>query len=76
MNTYTIHDIKRLTSETSPYFFSRDNMKFFGQTLKDFKVSKIDETHFLIQASSWGGVTKRIFNSKTNELEMFEEVAE
>ena len=30
----TIYDIKRLVSETSPKYFSRNTLKFFGQTMK------------------------------------------
>ena len=37
----TIHEIKERTKKTNPHFFSRDTMKFFNQTLKDFKVKKI-----------------------------------
>ena len=32
----TIYDIKRRVAETSPYFFSKDTMKFNNQKLKDF----------------------------------------
>ncbi len=71
----TIYDIKRLTAETAPYFFSRDTLKFFGQTLKSFGVYKQSDGKYLITADSgpnWRGqhTTKRLFNPKTNELEM------
>lgn len=31
-----IYDIKRLTAETEPYFFSRDTMRFFWSNVKRF----------------------------------------
>jgi len=34
----TIYEIRDLTSQTSPYFFSKDTLKFFGQTMAGFKV--------------------------------------
>ena len=39
MKALTIYDIKRLTIETSPYYFSKDTLEFFGQTMKDFEVT-------------------------------------
>ena len=69
MKKPTIYDIKRLTFDSSPYFFNSKTMKVFGQTLKDFKVEKTDDpTKFLIWAKSGCHTTKRIFNSLTNEL--------
>jgi len=70
----TIYEIKRRTEKTSPYFFSTKTMKFFGQTLKDFKVYKQNDGKYLIIAGSgknWSGSyeTQRIFNPATNELE-------
>ena len=35
----TIYQIKRATLTTNPYYFTRDTMRSFGQTLKDFRVS-------------------------------------
>jgi len=74
----TIYDIKRLSQEKSPYFFSKDSMRFFGQTLKDFRVYKQKSGKYLIIAESgdnWQGkhITKRLFNPLTNELEHCQE---
>ena len=44
----TIYEIKQRTKKTAPYFFSKDTMRFFGQTLKDFKVSKQNDGRFKI----------------------------
>ena len=68
-----IQEIKERTKKTSPYFFSRDTMKFFNQTLKDFKVKKLNDTEYLIYAPSyWNGRlmgnSMRIFDTITNEL--------
>lgn len=69
----TIYDIKRLTAETSPYYFSRNTMRGFGQTLRDFKVYAMEDGKFLISAPiRYGGKvhgnSERIFDPKTNTL--------
>ena len=70
----TIYEIKHRTKETSPYFFTRETLRFFNQTMKNFKVSKIrGENKWLIIApyQGFGKVlyTERIFNGDTNKLE-------
>jgi hypothetical protein len=72
----TIYDIKRLTAETSPYFFNRSNMRFFGQTMRSFKVYKQSDGRYKITApmrNSRGeimGETLRYFNPTNNKLEL------
>ena len=79
---YTIYDIKKLTSQTNPCFFSRENMKGFNQTLKDFKLKHLPDDRVLISAvgslymaaplgihGKINGITRRIFNPANNELE-------
>ncbi len=72
MKKPTIYEIKRRTAETAPYFFERGSMKFWGQTLKDFKVERTAEPNkfFIWAKSEKCGVTRRIFNAITNELEL------
>ena len=71
----TIYDIKRLTSETSPYFFTSKTLKFFGQTMRSFSVKKQEDGRYLITAPVVDrlgrvvGQTKRYFNPINNELE-------
>lgn len=71
----TIYDIKRLSTEKSPYFFSHNTMKFFGQRMSDFSVHKQKDGKYLITApmrnpkGEYMGSTVRLFNPKTNELE-------
>ena len=72
----TIYDIKRLTSETAPYFFNSKTMRFFGQRMSSFSVRKQEDGRYLITApmidKSTGrvmGQTKRYFNPDTNELQ-------
>jgi len=71
----TIYEIKRLTAETSPYFFSHDTMKFFGQTLRSFSINKQSDGRYLISAPMRDftgkiiGYTTRYFNPLNNELE-------
>ncbi len=70
-----IYDIARLTAETEPYFFSRDTLKFFGQTLKAFKVEKQPDGRYKISApitdhaGKCQGDTIRYFNPDNNKLE-------
>ena len=74
-----IYDIQRLTQKTEPYFFSDSTMKFFGQNMSDFSVYKRPDGKYDVVARSYDksykpkrfmGYTRRIFNPKTNELEM------
>lgn len=76
----TISKIKMLTQETSPHFFDRKTLKFFGQTMRDFKVYKQPDGKYLITAPTYrtdyrtgkrieGYPTERLFNPETNELE-------
>lgn len=46
----TIYDIKRAINKTGSHFFDRETMRFFGQTLKDFKVHKQKDGRYLISA--------------------------
>ena len=71
----TIYEIKRLTAETSPYFFATKTMRFFGQTMKSFKVQKQPDGRFKISAPMKDngrimGTTTRFFNPNTNTLEL------
>ena len=72
----TIQEIKNRTQETAPYFFDAKTLKFFGQTMKSFKVYKQEEGKYLISAPMKDrnsgkvvGYTERLFNPETNELE-------
>jgi len=65
----TIYEIKERTRETSPYFFSRNTMKFFGQTMKSFKVWKQADGRFMVYAKNKHGETVRYFNPLNNQLE-------
>lgn len=71
----TIYQIKQLTAETAPYYFSKDSMRFFGQTMKSFKVSKCEDGRYQISApmkDSCGAVmgeSVRYFNPANNTLE-------
>ena len=70
-----ISEIKQRTLETSPYFFSRSSMKFFNQTMRDFKVCKQNDGRYLITAPMRDnegkifGKTERYFNPVNNKLE-------
>lgn len=74
MEDMTIYDIKKRTKETAPYFFSKDTLKFFGQTMESFSVEKQPDGRYRISAPSgpnWDGhfLTERYFNPVNNELE-------
>jgi len=71
----TIYEIKRRTEVTAPEFFTRQTLKFFGQTLKDFRVYKMDSKNYLITApmrmrGKVIGHTRRLFNTDTNKLQL------
>jgi hypothetical protein len=71
----TIYQIKEATKETAPFFFTKETLKFFGQTMSSFSVKKQPDGRYLITASmkDRGGVlrgeTKRYFNPENNKLE-------
>ena len=72
--TFTIYDIKRLTAETSPYFFDRKTLKFFGQRMNSFKIYKQADGRYLVTApiiidGKQTGKTERYFDPITNKLE-------
>lgn len=80
----TIHDIKYQTQETAPYFFSRDSMRFFGQTMRSFRVETTTlggKKYYRISApmkDSSGkrmGQTVRYFDPETRELLREDELA-
>lgn len=72
----TIYEIKRLTADTSPYFFVPKTLKFFGQTMRSFSVKKQPDGRFYISAPMIDrftgrlvGKTERYFNPVTNTLD-------
>lgn len=74
MKRLTIYDIKRLTSETSPYYFNSKTLKFFGQTVGSFKVYKQQDGRYMIKApivdsGVYRGFSIRYFNPANNQLE-------
>jgi hypothetical protein len=52
----TIYQIKS-NLENAPYFFDRKTLKCFGQTLKSFKVLKLENGNYFIE-----------FNPTTNKF--------
>ena len=45
-----IQEIKDRVDATGSYFFNRDTLKFFSQTMKSFSVSSAGEGRWLIEA--------------------------
>ena len=77
MTRLTIYDIKRLTLESSPYFFTAKTLKFFGQTMRSFSVRKQADGRTKISAPMTDrttgqrmGETVRYFNPINNTLEL------
>lgn len=66
----TIYEIKERVRETSPHFFDRKTLKFFGQTMKSFKVYEQSDGRFIICAPFGQGKPKgetvRYFDPQTN----------
>jgi hypothetical protein len=73
----TIYDIKRETASTAPHFFNRQTLRFFGQTMKSFTVSKAGGKYtgkYWVRAAIYihrkqVGITERLYNPQTKELE-------
>ncbi len=72
----TIYEIKERTKKTEPYFFSRETMRFFNQTLEMFVVEKQPDGRYYISApmrddtGTLVGHTERFFNPVNDTLEM------
>lgn len=70
-----IYEIKRLVNRydaNNPYFFDRKSMKFFGQTLKDFKIRKLEDGKRVIYArinDRIDSMTVRVFDPETKSLD-------
>lgn len=74
--TPTIYQIKQATAETSPKYFDRNTLRFFGQTLRAFSVYRQDDGRYLITAPRFNrftrrqvGRSERYFNPATDRLE-------
>ena len=58
----------------APHFFDRKTLKFFGQTMRDFKVSFVEENIYFLSApikmdnKFSGKYSERYFNLKTKRL--------
>jgi hypothetical protein len=67
----TIYEIKQRVKD-QPYFFTRDTMKFFHQTLRDFRVYSIGNNQFKLVApmrdytGKQVGETVRVFDATTD----------
>ncbi len=70
----TIYDIKHLVASTNPHFFDRKTLQFFGQTMRSFRVAKMEDGRYRISAPFGAdkpkGETVRFFNPITNELDL------
>jgi len=64
----TIYEIKRRSQEKKPYYFNRDTMKCFNQTLKDFKVYKLENNIYQFRANRPYGETIAYFDAITNDI--------
>ena len=72
----TIHDIKALSHDDAPHFFSRQTLRFFGQTMRSFSVRKAaDGRRYLVTApviidGRHAFDTARYFDPETNTLSL------
>lgn len=64
----TIYEIKRRSHEKKPYYFDRKTMKFFNQTLKDFRVYKLENDIYQFRAKRPYGETIAYFDAITNDI--------
>ena len=68
----TVYEIKERLG-TSSHYFDRATLRFFNQTLRAFRVKKINKTQYLVYAPSyWNGVfmgiSQQIYNADSNTL--------
>ena len=73
-----IYEIKERSMESAPHFFSKQTLKFFGQRMSSFRVSKLNKHEYFISAPSyWNGklmgYTERLFDTRTNELKFIKD---
>lgn len=75
--TPTIYQIKRDVTN-APFYFKRETMRVYGQTLRMFSVHRVDKARFLISApmydrsfTPWAyrGNSTRIYNALTKRFE-------
>ena len=71
----TIYEIKRRLTESKndTHFFDRKTLKFFGQTLKMFRVQKVDNRFFFVTCPIFidgknTGHTVRWYDSLNNAM--------
>ena len=83
MKLPTVYEIEKLTLRKSPYFFKRNTMNFFGQTMDSFSVERVTETIFELTAPMIDrntgrqmGTTRRFFSYLTEDLHLSLEGAE
>ena len=75
MKTPSIYQIKELTLDSSPYFFTPKTLRFFNQTMRGFSVKKQPDGRVKISqpmrdnAGRIMGETVRFFNPVTNSLD-------
>jgi hypothetical protein len=75
MTRYTIYDIKKLTEANAPHFFTRDTLRYFGQTMRGFSVVRQYDGRIRIsqpmrdRSGRVMGKTVRLFNPATNILD-------
>ena len=72
----TIYEVADRVKVPAPYFFAPQTMRFFRQSMTDFKVEKMADGRFRVSAPllPWPGEghsteTIRFFNPLTDELE-------
>jgi len=70
---YTISQIKHLTEDKEPHFFTLKTLRFFGQAMRDFKVIHKGERVFILAPAKMGtapvGYTFREFNPSRGTLD-------
>jgi AraC-like DNA-binding protein len=67
-----IEEVVRRTNLTSPYYFSKDTLKFFGQTISGFKLKRMEDGRIqLSQKTKHGTKSVRFFNPQNDKLEHY-----
>lgn len=64
--TWTLSEIRALNEEAGYHFFSKETMKFFGDTMKTLRVKNIDGVRYVYRAKGRPAIWQ--FNPETGNL--------
>lgn len=67
--TWTMPTIRDFMVQRGSHFFDRETLKFFGETMKNFKARVKDGVVYVDRTGGWAGSKSYRFNIETADLE-------